>query len=160
MPIPTMIRIVNMTRATATEIHSGERTHHHDHVIYPVSFNPINSTVSRPVNPNPLLLLLDSLIACTLFQLTTIQHQVNNKPVEVCDPSILIQVFEPVSSLVYGWRALKQPGSIPMVPMSHRDNIGLLIDSGGNHWVIGTVVSCMLRTSKLRYLWKWHASLR
>jgi hypothetical protein len=34
-------------------IHSGERTHSQDQLIYPVSFNPINRMVNIPAKPIP-----------------------------------------------------------------------------------------------------------
>ena len=75
---------------------------------------------------------------------------------EIRDPGTGIQISKPVSSLVNRWRPGEEPHSISMITMSHRDNISLLIDSGGNHWVIGIVVTCMFITLELRYLWKWH----
>lgn len=52
---------------SATEIHIGDKTHNHDHVIIFSSLRVIKTIVSNPVNPIPLeldelLLLLD--IAC------------------------------------------------------------------------------------------------
>lgn len=35
-------------------IQRGDRTHHHDQVMCPVNFKPMNNTVSRPANPIPL----------------------------------------------------------------------------------------------------------
>jgi len=40
-------------------IHTGERTHTHDHVITPQSFKTINTTVRTPVNPIPLAVVLE-----------------------------------------------------------------------------------------------------
>ena len=34
-------------------IHIGDNTHHHDKLIYPVSFRPMKRTVSNPVKPIP-----------------------------------------------------------------------------------------------------------
>ena len=49
-----MIR-AKLTKAIASraEIQRGDSTHHQDQVICPVSFSPINRTVSRPGNPIP-----------------------------------------------------------------------------------------------------------
>jgi len=49
-----MIRAIAMiNRTKAKLIQMGDRTHHHDHAIYPVSFRPMKSTVKRPTNPMP-----------------------------------------------------------------------------------------------------------
>lgn len=39
--------------SSTTPIHSGESTHIHDHVMYPVNFRPMNRMVKRPTNPIP-----------------------------------------------------------------------------------------------------------
>jgi len=52
-------------RATITDIQIGDKTHHHDHVILPISFNTIKTIVKRPVNPIPLELLLEPDLFCT-----------------------------------------------------------------------------------------------
>lgn len=41
------------TKRIRTLIQIGERTHHHDQVMWPVSFRPIKRMVRRPVNPIP-----------------------------------------------------------------------------------------------------------
>jgi len=41
-------------RAIKALIHRGDSTHHQLHVIWPVSFRPMKSTVRRPGNPIPL----------------------------------------------------------------------------------------------------------
>ena len=52
-----------MVMARAALIQSGEITHTHGHVIYPVSFRTIKTIVSSPAKPMPLLLdVLVSLI--------------------------------------------------------------------------------------------------
>lgn len=43
---------------TANHIHNGHSTHHHDHVMQPVSFKPMNNRVSNPVKPIPTPLTL------------------------------------------------------------------------------------------------------
>lgn len=40
-------------------IQIGDNIHHHDQSIYSVNFNTIKTTVNNPVNPIPLLLLVD-----------------------------------------------------------------------------------------------------
>lgn len=51
---------VNSTMAKL--IHNGDKTHHHDQVIIPVSFRPMKRMVSRPAKPMPpLLAFFDSL---------------------------------------------------------------------------------------------------
>lgn len=45
------------------EIHIGESTHHHDQSMTPQSFRTMKATVSNPVKPIPLLLLLDELLS-------------------------------------------------------------------------------------------------
>ena len=54
--------IIKNTIPINSPIHKGLNTHHQDHVIYPVSFNPINKTANRPGNPTPLLDELELLI--------------------------------------------------------------------------------------------------
>lgn len=66
--------------ATASPIHSGLRTHSHDHAINPVSFRAINRRVNRPVNPGPtftdtslvLLILFPCLFDCFVSQLASL----------------------------------------------------------------------------------------
>ena len=38
---------------TKKPIHNGLNTHNHDHVMYPVNFSAINSTVNNPAKPIP-----------------------------------------------------------------------------------------------------------
>ncbi len=40
-------------KVIAAPIHIGERTHHHDHPMKPVSFKVMKTMVSRPTNPMP-----------------------------------------------------------------------------------------------------------
>ena len=50
-----MTRTIEMiVRPIRALIHSGDSTHTHGQVMWPVSFRPINSTVSNPENPIPL----------------------------------------------------------------------------------------------------------
>jgi len=46
--------IIIIVNIIAIDIHNGNNTHHHDHVILPVSFNPIKRIVNNP--PKPILL--------------------------------------------------------------------------------------------------------
>jgi hypothetical protein len=46
--------IAAITRKSAKLIHIGDSTHTHGQVMLPVSFRPINNTVSRPGKPIPL----------------------------------------------------------------------------------------------------------
>ena len=58
-----------ITRANASPSQSGLNTHHHDQVIYPVNFSPINKIVRRPANPTPpLLVVLESLIYFSIYK--------------------------------------------------------------------------------------------
>lgn len=45
--------------ASKEEIHIGDKTHHHDHDICPMSLRIINTIVKRPTNPTPPLDELD-----------------------------------------------------------------------------------------------------
>ena len=51
--------MTNINNPRIAPIHSGDKTHHQDQLIYPVSFNTINTIVKSPVNPIPELELLD-----------------------------------------------------------------------------------------------------
>jgi len=55
-------KTMTMIKAIPKEIHSGDNTHHHDQVMYPVSFNPIKRIVSNPAKPIPPLRVLLLLI--------------------------------------------------------------------------------------------------
>ena len=35
------------------ENNKGDKTHHHDQLMKPVSFNPMNKIVNNPTNPTP-----------------------------------------------------------------------------------------------------------
>jgi hypothetical protein len=39
--------------ANAPDIHTGDKTHHHDHAMTLVSFSTTNATVSKPTKPIP-----------------------------------------------------------------------------------------------------------
>lgn len=41
------------TAITNKEIQIGDSTHNHDQLMKPVSFKPMNSTVSNPLKPKP-----------------------------------------------------------------------------------------------------------
>jgi len=43
-----------LAKPTARAIHNGDKTHNQDHVMQPVSFKPMNRTVSKPQKPTPL----------------------------------------------------------------------------------------------------------
>lgn len=65
--MPTMRTMTMMATTNARPIHRGDRTHSHDHVMWPVSFRAINRMVSRPENPmdTPLeVCLVSVLMAC------------------------------------------------------------------------------------------------
>ena len=49
-------------RTIAIGIHSGERTHHQDQVIVPISFRMIKTMARRPTNPIPPLEELDDVL--------------------------------------------------------------------------------------------------
>jgi len=57
MESPTTIRTMN-TMMIANSIHKGDKTHHHDHVMAPVSFNTIKTIARSPEKLIPELLLL------------------------------------------------------------------------------------------------------
>lgn len=48
--IPTLN---NINKTIPVGINMGDKTHHQDHFMYPVSFKPINRTVNKPKNPIP-----------------------------------------------------------------------------------------------------------
>ena len=60
--------IKRITRTTANGIHRGERTHHHDHVIVPISLSVMKTIVNRPPKPiEPLVELPELLIIFLLY---------------------------------------------------------------------------------------------
>jgi len=48
--MPTIIKIMT---TIAAPIQSGDKTHHHDHVILPINFNVIKTIVKSPTKPIP-----------------------------------------------------------------------------------------------------------
>ena len=58
---------IDMINAGPT--HNGDKTHYHDHAIYPVSFNPMNRTARSEENPKPELTVVVSLAIGKLLQL-------------------------------------------------------------------------------------------
>lgn len=55
---------IKMATTIIAEIHSGDRTHHHDQSILPMSFSVMNTIASRPAKPMPDELDLVSAIIC------------------------------------------------------------------------------------------------
>jgi hypothetical protein len=63
----TAITMTTIARMSASGIHSGAVTHHHDHPITPVSLSTRNVINSKPVSPiPPPLALLDVLTVVLL----------------------------------------------------------------------------------------------
>jgi hypothetical protein len=49
--MPKVTIRIRITTKKVTQM--GDKTHHQDHVIYPVSLRPINKIVKSPTNPIP-----------------------------------------------------------------------------------------------------------
>lgn len=82
-------------------IHTGDSTHHHDHVILPSSFSVIKISVSSPVKPIPLLCADEELLMLAIQQITYnfSPDLVSSRFLGVC----------PLPGLFYGLEQLVQP---------------------------------------------------
>jgi hypothetical protein len=56
-------------RTINIDIHMGDKTHHQDHVMIPISLRTINTIVNKPPKPIPLEELLELLITL-IFKLS------------------------------------------------------------------------------------------
>jgi hypothetical protein len=74
--LQSLLAIMAMTSKIKTtrsaEIHIGERTHHHDQSMNPVSLSVMNTIVSNPVNPIPPLRLLLCVLLISVVHLPSI----------------------------------------------------------------------------------------
>lgn len=65
--------MARIAMAIATQIHTGDNTHHHDQPITPQSFRTMNATVRRPTNPIPPLF---ELLIVLLIGISTVTERI------------------------------------------------------------------------------------
>jgi len=81
-----------------TLIQSGDRTHHHDQVITPVSFNAMKRIVSNPEKPIP------PLVAADLSDMNLFYHCF---VLEFCEAFVFAEVPENLQQVVIGSHELR-----------------------------------------------------